>query len=300
MRALVLIPSLLVPLLALAGCAAPAASDADDTISIVASTDVYGDIASTIGGANVTVTSILDDPSQDPHSFEGSARVQLALSKADLVIENGGGYDDWTDTLLAGADNADVTMLNAVDISGFDQSPAGGELNEHVWYDFPTVQKLVDRLVTELSALDPSKAEDFAAKGATFSASLTALEVRESDLAATVAGTGVAITEPVPLYLLTASGFTNVTPEAFSEAIEEGSDVSPAVLEQALDLFANGDAALLVYNEQTSGAETQRVIAAATAAGAGVVPVTETLPTGEHYLDWMSANLDAIAVAVQE
>ena len=35
-------------------------------------------------------TSIVSDPSQDPHSFEGNVQVQLALSKADVVIENGG------------------------------------------------------------------------------------------------------------------------------------------------------------------------------------------------------------------
>jgi zinc/manganese transport system substrate-binding protein len=260
---------------------------------------VYGDIAATIGGPDVTVTSILDDPSQDPHSFEGSAQVQLALSKATIVIENGGGYDDWTDTLLAGADNADAVVLNAVDISGFDQEPAEGELNEHVWYDFPTVQKLVERLVSELSTADPANADTFAANAATFETSLDALEAREAELATSAKGTGVAVTEPVPLYLLAASGFTNVTPEAFSEAVEEGSDVSPAVLEKTVALFASGDAALLVYNEQTSGPETEQVIAAAKAAGAGVVPVTETLPTGEHYLDWMSANLDAISAAVR-
>ena len=44
----------------------------------------------------------------------------------------------------------------------------------------------------------------------------------------------------------------NRTPEAFSEAIEEGTDVPPAVLQETLALFSDGSVALLAYNEQTS------------------------------------------------
>ncbi|HEX7835130.1 MAG TPA: ABC transporter substrate-binding protein, partial [Pseudolysinimonas sp.] len=55
---------------------------------------------------------------------------------------------------------------------------------------------------------------------------------------------------------------------------------------------------LLAYNEQTSGPETDRVRAAATAAGIPVVPVTETLPKGKDYVSWMNANLDAVGAAL--
>ena len=281
--------------LALAGCSAPAASVDPDELSIVTSTNVYGSIASSIGGDLVDVTSIIDDPSQDPHSFEGDARTQLALSKADIVIENGGGYDDWADTLLAGVKNDDVTVLNVSDLSGYDQADG---FNEHVWYDFPTVDKLVTALVTELSSLAPDKASTFESNAETFTASLDALTQREADLATTAKGAGVAITEPVPLYLLEAAGFTNVTPPAFSEAIEEGTDVSPAVLADTLAIFADGTAELLVYNAQTTGPETEQVLAAAKDHDVPVVPVTETMPTDTDYLAWMGSNLDAIAAAI--
>ena len=74
--------------LALSGCATSSASDggsSDGTIRVVASTNVYGSLVEAIGGDDVSVTSILDDPSQDPHSFESSAKTQLAVSKADLL-----------------------------------------------------------------------------------------------------------------------------------------------------------------------------------------------------------------------
>jgi zinc/manganese transport system substrate-binding protein len=288
------IPIALVAALALAGCATAPQKD-DGLVHIVASTNVYGDIAHTIGGSDVSVTSIINDPSQDPHSFEASAQVQLALSKADVVIENGGGYDDWADTLLSGAGNADATVLNATKVSGYQ---TGGQFNEHLWYDFPTVQKVVEQLVTTLSAEAPASAATFRSNADTFEAGLSALEAAETGLAAASNGAGVAITEPVPLYLLTASGFTNVTPAAFSEAIEEGTDVSPAVLAETLAIFTNHTARLLVYNAQTTGPETEQVLAAAKAAGVPVVPVTETMPHNSTYLKWMTANLQAIAAAL--
>ena len=76
---------------------------AGDALSVVASTNVWGDVAAQIGGDHVAVTSIISDPSADPHGYEADARNQLALSRAALVIENGGGYDDFVDSMLAAA-----------------------------------------------------------------------------------------------------------------------------------------------------------------------------------------------------
>ncbi|HYP73588.1 MAG TPA: zinc ABC transporter substrate-binding protein, partial [Microbacterium sp.] len=106
-----MIPRILAPVvvlaasaLALAGCAASASPAASDgKIAVVASTNVYGDIAAAIGGDLVDVTSIIDSVAQDPHSYEASARDQLTVSRADLIIENGGGYDAFMDTLIEGA-----------------------------------------------------------------------------------------------------------------------------------------------------------------------------------------------------
>lgn len=273
MRALLVVFALL-----LAGCSAPTSVD-DGLIHIVASTNVYGDIAAAIGGDRVAVVSVVDDPAQDPHSVEGSARVQLALSKADIVIENGGGYDDWIETMLAGLDRA-PTVLNVAALSGHD---LGQGLNEHLWYDFDTMRKLAVALGAEIGTSPDG-----------FVAALSALEDREDAMAATGHETRVAITEPVPAYLLEASGFINVTPEKFSEAIEEGADVPPASLRDTLALFDAGKARLLVYNEQTTSPETEQVKAAAIAAGVPVVPMTETLPIGLSYLDWMASNLGVL------
>jgi zinc/manganese transport system substrate-binding protein len=281
--------------IALTGCTAGSSAN-DGKVRVVASTNVYGDIASTIAGDAVEVTALMSDPAQDPHSFEASAQSQLAVSKADILIENGGGYDDFMGTLRSGSKNTKATVLNVIDISG--KTGQGGELNEHVWYDFPTIEKFTTALTDALTKADPSQKATFTKNAEEFAGKLAALQNREAELKAKYAGEGVAVTEPVPLYMLDAIGLVNKTPEKFSAAIEAGSDVSPLVLRETLALLSDHAVKLLAYNEQTSGPETERVLAAAKQAGVPVVPVTETLPKDKDYVSWMNANLDAVGAAL--
>lgn len=310
MRASRLLPGIGIPvaaLLALGACASGTDASPADTatgsqpelVAIVASTDVYGDIAQSIGGDAVSVTSIISDPSADPHSYEASAQTQLALSKADIVIENGGGYDDFVDAMLGAAGNDSVTVLNAVDISG-KVAATGETLNEHVWYDFPSVGALTDELVAALTKAAPDQADTFTANAAAFTSELATLEQTEQALAAQYTGQGVAITEPVPLYLLEGAGLENRTPTEFAEAIEEETDVPPTALQATLDLLTGDKIAAFVYNEQVTSPQTEQVLKAASDNGVPVVPVTETLPEGSTYISWMTDNLTALSDALAQ
>ncbi|MFF4782784.1 metal ABC transporter solute-binding protein, Zn/Mn family [Streptomyces griseorubiginosus] len=279
------------------GGSASAAPAASSKVAVVASTNVYGDIVSRIGGDKVSVTSVISDPDQDPHSYEASTQNQLALSKAKVVVENGGGYDDFVDRMLKSGGNSSAEVINAVKVSG-KTAPKGGELNEHVWYDFPTVARIADRISVALGKADPANAALYTRNAGAFRAQLAPLEAKEAQIKKEHAGEGIAITEPVPLYMTAASGLVDRTPAAFSEAVEEGTDVSPKVLQEALALFSGKKVKALVYNEQTSGPQTEKSEQAAKAAGIPVVPVTETLPSGKDYLGWMTSNVDALANAL--
>jgi len=282
--------------LLLAGCSAATPAPTDQRIQIVASTDVYGSIAQAIGGSLVTVTSIISDPAQDPHSFEANARVQLELSRADIVIENGAGYDDFVDTMLHGLDNHDVTLLNVTTLSG---KPMTADFNEHLWYDFPTIERLVIQLVKTLAAASPAGTNTFQTNAQNFAVRLAGLESRTASLHQRFDGTPVAITEPVSGYLLAAAGLKVVSPRAFSAAIEEGTDVAPGVLNDTIALFTQRKVDLLVYNAQTTGSQTQLVLQAAHKNKIPVIAVTETLPPGMDYLRWMGANLSAVERALR-
>ena len=281
------------------GLAACGTSGPRADIEIVTSTDVYASIAEQLTAGlpagRVGVTAIVADPSLDPHEYEASARNELSVSRADLIIENGDGYDDFVDTLRR-ASGSDARVINAVQVSGHAQD---ANLNEHVWFDLPTAGKVARRISAFLLARDAADEATLRRNAAAFAAGLQRIEATEARLKAAQQGTGVAVTETVPLYLLTACGLVNRTPAEFSNAIEEGTDASPRVLQATLDLFPQHEVQLLVVNEQTAGPQTDQVVSAADAAHVPVVGVTETLPAGTPtYLGWMTHIVDAVAAVL--
>ncbi|MBE0008609.1 MULTISPECIES: metal ABC transporter solute-binding protein, Zn/Mn family [unclassified Arthrobacter] len=305
--------------LALTGCGQsgdPAAADSSaEGIQVVSSTNVYGDIAETIGGEFVTVTSIVNSLSQDPHSYEATVQDKLAVSEAELLIENGGGYDPFLHQLADEVEMDHDYIVSAVAVSGYEESEeehadhadesgdhaeddhsdhSHGSVNEHVWYDLAAMATVAEDIGSKLSSLDPDNAETYQSNVEDFTTGISALTDRLADLSSTADGQTVAITEPVPVYLLEAAGLQNVTPEGYSEAIEEGSDVSVAVLNDMMNLMEDESLAFLAYNEQTESPQTQTVRDAADAAGVPIVNFTETVPDGEDFLSWMTANVDGI------
>ena len=318
--------------LALSGCTSgsedpgSSAGGGEGTLDVVASTNVYGNIMETVGGDHISVSSIIDRPSQDPHSYEATARDKLAVSGADLVVLNGGGYDTFMETLVADSGIDAANVLNAVEISGLeeadgenhddDHTSAGGaddhaddhadahdddhaghshgSFNEHVWYSPEAMGLLAEAAAERLSVLDPENSSDYRDNAAAFNSGIDALTADLAEDKEVAGKRDVAVTEPVPEYLFVAAGLHNVTPDAFTSAAEEGSDVPPAVLKEMQDLLRSGEVAFLAYNTQTSTAQTETVRATAEEEGVPVLDFSETLPDGQDYLTWMGANVASI------
>lgn len=274
------------------------AADAGGRVTVVASTNVWGDVASQVGGDLVDVTSIIDDPSKDPHDYEADADTLLEVSEADVVVANGGGFDEFVGPLVSSSDT-DAAVIDAFEVSGkADGAPEGAEVNEHVWFDVPTVAKVATAIADELGKVDADNADTYAANAAAYVEELDGLVAAEDELRPDVEGTPVGVTEPLPVYLAEALGLEDRTPEEFAEAIEEGEDVPVAVLQETLGQVEDGEVELLFYNDQTTSPVTEEVRAAAEEAGIPVVPVTEILPEGTDYLTWMRDNIDAVATAL--
>ncbi|GAA3754844.1 zinc ABC transporter substrate-binding protein [Microbacterium kribbense] len=292
----------------LAGCAATPAGD-PAAVQVVASTNVYGSIAAAVGGDRVQVKSVIDSMALDPHEFEAGAQDQLLVARADLVIDNGGGFDPFMNGLVK-ASGTKATVLTAVTLSP-EYSADGAakhdadhaldhlaDFNEHVFYDPAVMGALADRIAAALTKIDPAGATEFAANAKTFDAGIAAITAKLGALRAAHGGAGVFVTEPLPLYLTDAAGLANKTPDAFSQAVEDGQDVAPAILLQALRIVSSGQAAAVIVNAQAGGPETTQVAAEAKKDGIPVISFSELLPDGTTYLTWMTANVQALAGAL--
>ncbi len=298
--------------LALAGCSAPSPTASTPTstesssrtgvIKVVATTSVWASIVEFVGGDAVEVTAIISDPSQDPHSYEASARDQLAVSDAELVVMNGGGYDDFMLQLVQAAPDSKL-ILEAVEggeshSEGDDHAEEdhSHEENEHVWYDFDTVSDFAVRLADVLTELRPEALDSVSGHFAEFEAELEVLSLRRDALRDRALGLGVMQTAPLASLLLEDAGFVDLTPADLLSAVEEEREVPPLVMAEAEQLLGSGDIAVLAVNEQLIDPQSEQLVSWAQASGVAVVYFSELIPdpANQDYLDWMHAILDEL------
>ncbi|UGT40064.1 zinc ABC transporter substrate-binding protein [Nocardia yamanashiensis] len=280
-----------------------------DQLTVLASTNVWGDIAKTVAGSDAKVESLISDPSADPHSHEVSPLEATKIQDAALVVYNGGGYDEFIDKAISGKNKKTV---NAFEIaSGHDEhaeaaksqptETAGhnhGDTNEHVWYDPHTVGHVAEQIADALGELDPDHKQGYADRAAGFVTQLTGIETIIAKIAAEHPNQPVLQTEPLAYYLLVDAKADDRTPHSFQEAVEQGTDPSPADVAAVRDLLNGKQVRALVYNIQTEDKATKDLRATADKAGVAVVEVTETLPEGQNYVQWMTTNAQSLAKAL--
>ncbi|MDX6507189.1 MAG: zinc/manganese transport system substrate-binding protein [Gaiellaceae bacterium] len=263
-------------------------------ILVVASTNVYGDIARQIGGRDVSVTSILTDPNADPHLYQPGTRSGLEVARARLLIANGLGYDTFVSRLAAASPSGKrvlVTIADALQVSGRDANP-------HLWYDVPRLAAIAGAIAGGLARVDPGHRARYRAGVQRFLARLAPLRRQVAAIRRAEAGAAVAYTEPVPGYLLAAAGLRNLAPPAFTRAIQNGSEPSASAVSAMTLLVARGRVRVLLYNSQAVSPITSRIRAAAADAGVPVVGVSETLPPHLDFQTWQLRQARALAGAL--
>jgi zinc/manganese transport system substrate-binding protein len=273
-------------LLLTAACTAKADPSSDGRVKVFASTDVWASVVQAVGGPEVEVTAAISRPGQDPHDYEATLRDRLALSRAALVVYNGGGYDDWA-AQLSKSTPGDRQVVDAVETRSLEQlgrghatAGTGGEVNEHVFYDFTAVAGVADAVASALAAADPDHRADYEARAGTFSRELVRLSRAARAIGAQHPGLTAVATEPVAGYLLQEIGIADVTPPDYVAQSESDAGPSALVRQQTIDVIASGRARLLVLGAQTEDQVSRRLDIAAQARRIPEVEIAETLPDG--------------------
>jgi zinc/manganese transport system substrate-binding protein len=278
-------------------CGATASQAAPGTIAVVAAENQYGSVAAQVGGKDVSVTSIESNPNTDPHTYEVSPSVAEEVGSAQVVIQNGLGYDDYMTKIESASPSQTRKLINVQHLNELaDSTP-----NPHLWYDPTTMPKVANALAADYAALKPADASYFSANAAQFIASLNPWLQAIASFKAQYAGTPVATTEPVADYMLQAAGADNLTPFRFQADIMNGVDPSPQDVSLQDSLFAQHKVKVFVYNQQVTDTLTQTFISDAHAAHIPVIGVYETMPTpGFTYQSWMLAEVNALQKAVAD
>ena len=281
--------------LALNACSGASASFGNNAgkVSVVAAENFYGDITQQLGAGHVSVLSILSDPNADPHEYESSVQDAAAVSKAQLVIENGADYDTWMDKLLSASPNPNRIVLTAADVASHPLPD-----NPHLWYGIDNIQTIAQNITADLEKLDSAHKADYDAALTKFQTSLEPIQQKIAEIKNKYAGTPVGLTETIFLYQTQPIGLKVMTPFEFEKAVAEGNDPPADTVVTANDQVMNHQIKVLIYNVQTVTPITTNLQNEAKQNNIPIVPVSETMPAGKIYQSWMLDQLNVLEQAL--
>jgi zinc/manganese transport system substrate-binding protein len=264
---------------------------------VAAAENFWGSIAAQLGGEEVTVTSIIVNPSTDPHSYEPAASDGVTIARSKMAIVNGIGYDTWASKLLAANPSSGRAVLDVGTVLGLGQGA-----NPHQWYSPAGVQRVIGQIAADYKRLDPKDAAYFDQRRAAFETTgLAEYNRLRGEIRARYAGVPIGYSESIFQPLGADLALKLLTPYSFAKAIAEGTDVSAAD-KQTVDEQAERRAIeVWVYNSQNATPDVQRVNALARAAHIPIATVTETLsPASATFEQWQDAQLRALQAALHQ
>jgi zinc/manganese transport system substrate-binding protein len=292
---------------AFTGCTSTEPTDTRPTI--VATTNVWADIAGQVAGDKFQVVSLINSASQDPHSYEASARDQLAVKNSEVFIMNGGGYDDFA---LKLASAAEVTPFNVFEVNEAAHAEEGNEAahaeeghahaeeghahehdgSDHIWYDLHVAEHTAELIAAELSTLQPDNAAEFKTNAAKFGAEIEVLEERAASITSKLSYFEA---HPLATLMFSELGFTNLTPEGFAEAEEAGLEPSVKIMNTASELIKSGKIAFLAVNRQVTSVSLEKLASIAKEQGIPVISFDELLPGDASYQEWFDGLLSELS-----
>lgn len=282
--------------MAVTACSPQAAgSSSDKLIYAVGAENQYADVISQIGGKYVSVTSIMSNPSTDPHSYEANTKDAAAIAKATLVVENGLGYDDFMDKLQSSSPNSKRKVIDASKALGYSNSTS----NPHLWYKPGTMEKVAALVEQNLESQMPSQKQYFKSRLKNFDNSLKKWNDDLNKLSQAYNSTGVAVTEPVADYLIEAANLKVKTPWGFQASVMNGTDPSPQNVKIQENLLKNKEVKVFVYNQQAISDVTTNLMKLAKSNNIPVVGVYETMPSNYNYQKWMEEETNNILKAIK-
>jgi zinc/manganese transport system substrate-binding protein len=274
---------------------AAAPGNSSSPILVVAAENFWGSLVSQLGGNQTSVTSIVTDPNTDPHEYEANPAVAKAISDAQFVIVNGVGYDQWAIDIVQSDGNLNQVILNVGDLNGV--SVTGGIVNgnPHMWYNPAYVNATVAAMYSDLVSLRPSATAYFQAQYTALNVSLGQLYGEATAIGAQFAGTVVAATESIFVYLANFTHLDLVSPTSFMQAVADGNDPPPESVVVFQCQLESGHVAVLVFNNQTVTPITDSMKSLAASNHVPTVGITETIqPPSDSFEVWMGAQYLAL------
>ena len=278
----------------LSGCTNKKVNNTSQKLNIVTTTDFYAEVAKAVVGDKGTVSSIINNPAIDPHDYEPTTKVAKSVSTADITVANGLGYDSWMNKLNKKDNDTFIKIGENV------MHKKTGD-NPHIWYDPDTMPRYAKYLAAQLAKKQPKNKAYFEQNAQKYIDSLKPVQSELTKLktvSQSLPNKNVYVSEPVFDYSLAATGF-KVTNKSFEKAVENGTDPTPKVIKEMHQGIKQKKISFFVLNTQTDSKLINNLVKMAQQEDIPVLKVTETLPKGKTYKQWMLSQYQAMNKILQ-
>ena len=254
-----------------------------DNAEIVATTNVWADVASAVTGSDVD--AIITGDAVDPHHFEPSAKDLARIKGANTVVANGGAYD----AALYTAAEQDriiyaIPLLDEHEAHDHDHAhahmPESLDELEHAWF----APEKVLQVAEDIADRTGGDASDVKQRIGDIQSKLNA-----------VPHVHIGMTETIAAGLVWGTELHDITPEEYVKASLNHQEPSASAVAAFLEQIERGELDMLFVNPQSTNSATQRLADAAKAHNVPVVEIRETPPSGQRFLDYFEEIVDQIA-----
>jgi zinc/manganese transport system substrate-binding protein len=166
-----------------------------EPLNVVATFSVLGDLTQAVGGDNIQLTTLIE-PGVDAHTYDPSPAELAMLEQADVIVENGIGFEPWLDNFLESTSfqgerivASKGVALRHADEDGHVEEEGGhdhGGDDPHIWSSVQNAIVMVENIRDGLKSADPDRAAAYDANAEAKIADLQALDAWVREQVATI------------------------------------------------------------------------------------------------------------------
>jgi ABC-type Zn uptake system ZnuABC Zn-binding protein ZnuA len=276
---------------------------AQEPLNVVVTTSIIADLVKNLGGDLIDIT-VLVGPDSDPHDYEPTPQDSVALAQAQLIIENGLGFESWLEDLLtaSGSSAKRVTASEGIVALTGEGNNDEHELNPHIWHDPINAMRMIDNIASGLVAADPLNQAIYRENAASYKVQLEQLDAYIKTQVETIPleKRKLVTSHDVFGYFAHRYGFELIG-TVIASVSTEASDASAGELARLVDTI-KASGVTVIFADTTSNPDLVHQVA--TSAGVRVAPGLYTDALGQEgtpgatYLEMERYNIDTIVQAL--
>lgn len=297
-----LLSLLLCSIIVLAGCSTQPKSK----LQIYTSFSLITDLTKKIVGDKAEIKPIVEN-NEEAHEYELSTKKLAEISKANVVIYNGLGLEEWIDKVKEASKNTSfidtsvgIEVLKGHDHEGHDHEGEhkhehDHEYNPHIWMSIKNAIIQMKNIKDQMVKIDPSNAEYYENNFKKYSQELTTLEAEYAKSLNDVKRKTIVVAHAAYTYLTEDYGLEEHSISGFSPE----ADPSLAKLVELSKLVKDENVTTIFFDENVSS-KVSDVLAKEANVKTAVLYSLEKIGDNEDYISLMRKNLNALVKALNE